>query len=731
LCHVDALDQITSISDFATDLGGPVDLEVDPESGNLVYVAIATGQVRRVRFSAGNLAPIAEASATPQAGGAPLLVQFSSGGTYDPNGDPLTLFWDFGDGTFASGPANPQHTYTGIGTFTAVLYAIDAHGASDSSAVVIETANLPPVAHITTPIHGSTFYPGQWITFTADASDPEDGANLNFIWEVSLIHNEHLHPGWFTSIDPQPEFEAVGHGGSSDRFSYLIRLTVLDSGGLAAADTSVIIPSTLGANQSPVASLQVSTHEGAAPLSVNLSGSASSDPDSDYLFYEWSFGDGTHATGPTTTHVYSEPGLYTVTLRVVDPVLAEDWTIASVLVDPPGAIATWKLDDNGGAVALDSSGNNNHASLSGAPAWIPGIRGSALQFDGVDDGAAAGFGLLSNLSAFTLCAWVRQSTPNSQAGIIGQYDAVELGFVMPGVIEIRTAGGGTATMYFPYQQNVWHHIAATGDGQTLKMYIDGDLKVTADYATSNYGASNYRLRFGGGGIFDPSGNYLHGAMEDVRAYSTALPLSAIATFANLPPYNTEPSANAGLDFAVPVGAMAPLIAEVTDDGLPAPPGQMTYLWSQVSGPVPAAIASPDHSFTLVNCPVAGDYVFEFRADDSEKEDADQVTVHAAIPTEVPPGPVAEGLIRIEPNPAREDAVIHYAVARDGTVVRLKIYDVTGRLVATIRDAVSLSGSQRASWDGRAEQGGRASAGIYFVVLEIGDRREAEKLVLLR
>ena len=731
LCHVDALDQITSISDFATDLGSPVDLEVDPETGALVYVAIATGEVRRIHFSADNLAPIAVASANPPAGGAPLHVQFSSGGTYDPNGDSLTLTWDFGDGTYVSGVANPQHTYNGVGTFTAVFVAADTHGASDSASVVIETANLPPTAIISSPAHGSTFFPGQWITFSAQTSDPEDGVNLERTWEVLLIHNEHLHPGWFTSTKPEPEFEAVGHGGSSDRFSYLIRLTVRDSGGLAVADTSVIVPSNLGANQPPVANLQVSTHSGAAPLSVALSGTQSADPDGDYLFYNWSFGDGTFATGPSTTHVYSDPGLYTVTLTTVDPVLAEDWTIASVLVEPPGAIATWYLDENSGAIALDSSGNENHAVLSGGPGWTAGIRGSALQFDGVDDQAAAGFGLLSNRTAFTLCSWVRPSSPESQMGIIGQHDAIELGYATPTIYELRTAGGGSVSMFFPYQQNVWHHIAATGDGQTLKLYFDGDLKASADYPTSNYGASSYRLRFGGGGIFDPSGNYFHGAMDDVRVYSTALPLSVIASFASLPPYNSPPSASAGPDFAAAVGAMTPLIGEITDDGLPAPPGQMTYAWSQVSGPVPAAIAHPDRSFTLVSFPVAGDYLFELRADDSVLADVDSVIVHAAIPTDVPPSAFTEGLVRIEPNPARESAVIHYSVARDGTAVRLKIYDVSGRLVATLRDAVSLSGAQLATWNGRAEQGGAASAGIYFVVLEIGDRREAGKLVLLR
>jgi glucose/arabinose dehydrogenase/PKD repeat protein len=730
-CRLDALDQISSISEFGFDLASPVDLEVDPDSGTLAYVAISTGEVRRIRFSAGNLPPIAMASANPVAGGAPLPVQFSSGGTYDPNGDPMTLTWDFGDGTFAFGVANPQDTYNSVGTFNAILVAADTYGAYDSATVVIETANLPPAAVITHPSHGSTFFPGQWITFDAAANDPEDGADLEYDWDVTLIHNEHLHPGWFTSEDAHPEFEAVGHGGSTDRFSYMIRLTVRDSGGLAVADTSVIVPSTLPANRPPVAGLHVSTHSGGVPLSVNVSGTDSADPDSDYLFYNWSFGDGTFATGPATTHVYSDPGLYTITLTVIDPVLAQDWTIASVLVDPPGAIATWTLDENGGATALDSSGNDNHASLSGGPAWIAGIRGSALQFDGVDDGAASGFGLLSNRSAFTLCAWVRQTAPNTLAGIAGQHDAIELGFATPSLIEIRTAGGGSASFFFPYQQNVWHHIAATGDGQAIKIYFDGDLKVTEDQTTSNYGSSSYRLRFGGGGIFDPSGNYLYGSLEDVRVYSTALSPAAIASFANLPPYNSWPIANAGPDFAAAVGEMTPLIAEVIDDGLPAPPGQMTFLWSQLSGPVPAAIAHADRTFALVNCPIGGDYVFEIRADDSVHWHTDTVVVHAAIPTDVSSSSNMEGLLRIVPNPMRENAVVHYRVAHDGAKVRLRIYDVTGRLVSTIKDGVSTSGSQQAEWNGRVDQGEKASAGIYFIVLEISDRREARKLVLLR
>ena len=76
------------------------------------------GFYRNAAVSAGrtNVAPTASFTVSPQGGPAPLQVTFTSTSTSS-DLDPLTVSWNFGDGSTGQGPS-VMHTYTADGTYT-------------------------------------------------------------------------------------------------------------------------------------------------------------------------------------------------------------------------------------------------------------------------------------------------------------------------------------------------------------------------------------------------------------------------------------------------------------------------------------------------------------------------------------------------------------------------------------------------------------------------------------
>jgi PKD repeat protein len=86
--------------------------------------------------AAANQPPTAVAGASVTSGTAPLPVAFASAGSGDPEGQPLSLTWDFGDGTKGSGPS-PSHTYAAPGTFGVTLTVQDGGGATATSTLTI------------------------------------------------------------------------------------------------------------------------------------------------------------------------------------------------------------------------------------------------------------------------------------------------------------------------------------------------------------------------------------------------------------------------------------------------------------------------------------------------------------------------------------------------------------------------------------------------------------------
>lgn len=144
VADIDTLGNLISLTPFGDALEGPVDLERDPYTGDLIYVSIYTGQIRRIRYvggggGGGNLPPVVIAKALPDVGVAPLTVNFSSAGTYDTNGDTLSFGWNFGDGSGSPLP-NPSHVYNIPGEYDATLTCDDHKGGVTSATVHVSVA---------------------------------------------------------------------------------------------------------------------------------------------------------------------------------------------------------------------------------------------------------------------------------------------------------------------------------------------------------------------------------------------------------------------------------------------------------------------------------------------------------------------------------------------------------------------------------------------------------------
>ena len=171
-----------------------------------------------------NNPPIAAATATPSRGTAPLPVRFSSAGSSDPDGDQLTYAWSFGDGA-TSQAANPSHTYSAGGTYTATLIVRDSNGGADTASARITVSD--PVGN-TAPTASASASPLSGIAplvvrFSSAGSSDPDGDALTYRWNFG-------DGSISTAANPSHTYNAAGN--------YVASVTVRDNSG-ASAEASV------------------------------------------------------------------------------------------------------------------------------------------------------------------------------------------------------------------------------------------------------------------------------------------------------------------------------------------------------------------------------------------------------------------------------------------------------------------------------------------------------------
>jgi PKD repeat protein len=171
-----------------------------------------------------NHPPTAVATASPTSGAAPLAVSFSGAGSTDPDGDPLTYGWRFGDGTQGSG-VSVSHVYSASGSYAATLTVDDGRGGTHRAEVVIVVdppgGNRPPTALISANPRSATIP----FTVTLDgrgSSDP-DGDPLTYSWSFA----DGVQGSGPTL---QRSFEDA-NGDMREAGGYLVTLTVSDGKG--------------------------------------------------------------------------------------------------------------------------------------------------------------------------------------------------------------------------------------------------------------------------------------------------------------------------------------------------------------------------------------------------------------------------------------------------------------------------------------------------------------------
>jgi hypothetical protein len=106
-----------------------------------------------------------------------------------------------------------------------------------------------------------------------------------------------------------------------------------------------------------------------------------------------------------------------------------------------------------------------------------------------------------------------------------------------------------------------------------------------------------------------------------------------------------------------------------------------------------------------------------------------LVVEAGPPPPPPPPPPTDSLTASVPNPFAEQS--RFSVVTDApTSLDIGVYDLQGRIVRPIFRGILPSGTRDFAWDGRRQDGSRATPGVYFYRMTQAGRVHSRRVVLL-
>src|SRR5437660_330700 len=208
---------------------------------------------------------------------------------------PVTCTWSFGD--IASGTGcSTNHAYNTAGNYTAIVTVNDSLGGAISESIVVKIT-VAPQCTVSLAFSPATPEATSPVTFTATATNCS--APVSFVWTYG-------DGSAGTGITSTHIYSTSG--------TFSITVTATDSSSLPQIATSSRSITVVAALTVPSAMASPNPNDAGAPSNI----SASTNGGVGGVSCNWTFGDGASSTGCSTTHVFSNPGTFTVVVTAQD-----------------------------------------------------------------------------------------------------------------------------------------------------------------------------------------------------------------------------------------------------------------------------------------------------------------------------------------------------------------------------------------------------------------------------
>ncbi|MEO1525824.1 MAG: right-handed parallel beta-helix repeat-containing protein [Planctomycetota bacterium] len=235
----------------------------------------------------------------------------------------------------------------------------------------------------------------------------------------------------------------------------------------------------------------------------------------------------------------------------IDLHVAGDWVTPTAddsyhaTVTSTGAIAHWTLGDTDGVNAVDQIGGFDGLLVDAPQQDQTGIfgplRDTAMTFDGVNGFVSVADAPALNPTVFSVSGWVNPTSGISSFDSViakttntGFSDGFGIYYLNGRIHFFVDQWSSTLDAQAPIELNEWSHVAATFDGDTARLYLNGEFVDERSGVTLDPTSAPLEIGRAGG-----SNSYVwRGGLDEIAFYESVLDASVIEQLANLNPVVT-------------------------------------------------------------------------------------------------------------------------------------------------------------------------------------------------